>query len=287
MNTLKIRAIADLIRLDKQYGTLLLMMPTLWALFLAAEGRPSFKHLLIFTGGSFIMRSAGCVINDMADRNFDKYVERTRERPLASGRLSLKEAWIVLVFLLLIALMLVSMLNLFAFLLSFVAIFLASIYPFMKRYIHIPQLFLGIAFGWGIIMAWAAVRNHLDSVPFLLFIANIFWAIGYDTIYALMDIEDDKKIGVKSTAILFGKYTTHALAVIFLFTILFLFMAGMEAHLGHIYFFSLFLSLTGFLYQVLQIRKGLPREGLFYLFRSHVWIGLIILLGIIGDIWGG
>jgi len=287
MNTLKLKAIADLIRLDKQYGTLLLMMPTLWGLFLAADGRPSLKHLFVFVSGSFIMRSAGCVINDMADRNFDRYVERTRERPLASGRLTLKEAWMVLAVLLLVALLLVSMLNYLAFILSFVAIFLASIYPFMKRYIHVPQFFLGMAFGWGIIMAWAAVRNHLDLTPFLLFIANIFWAIGYDTIYALMDIEDDKRIGVKSTAILFGKYVTHALLIIFFLTILFLFMAGIRAHLGSIYFFSLLLSLTGFIYQVIQIKKGLSRDGLFYLFRSHVWIGLIVLLGIIGDIWRG
>lgn len=279
----KVKAVFDLIRLDKQYGTLLLMMPTLWSLFLASNGKPSLKHLIIFILGSFITRSAGCVINDIADRNFDPYVERTKGRPLASGRLSIKEAFVVLSLLLLIALALVLMLNRLAFLLSFVAIALTAIYPFTKRYIQLPQLFLGAAFGWGAVMAWAAVRNEVSLPALLFFLATVFWATGYDTIYALVDIEDDLKIGVKSTAILFGSHADIALAVIFLMTIVTLSAVGFISGMGHIYLFSVFLVFLGFLYQVILIRRGLERDGLFRLFKSHIWVGIIILIGIISD----
>lgn len=279
----KVRAVFDLIRLDKQYGTLLLMMPTLWSLFLASNGKPSLKHLIIFILGSFITRSAGCVINDIADRNFDPYVERTKGRPLASGRLSVKEAFVALSVLLLIALALVLMLNTLAFLLSFIAIALTAIYPFTKRYIQLPQLFLGAAFGWGAVMAWAAVRNEVSLPALLFFLATVFWATGYDTIYALVDIEDDLKIGVKSTAILFGSHADIALAVIFLMTIVTLSAVGFISGMGPIYLFSVFLVFLGFLYQVLLIRRGLERDGLFRLFKSHIWVGIIILIGIISD----
>lgn len=279
----KVRAVFDLIRLDKQYGTLLLMMPTLWSLFLASNGKPSLKHLIIFILGSFITRSAGCVINDIADRNFDPYVERTKGRPLASGRLSVKEAFVALSVLLLIALALVLMLNTLAFLLSFIAIALTAIYPFTKRYIQLPQLFLGAAFGWGAVMAWAAVRNEVSLPALLFFLATVFWATGYDTIYALVDIEDDLKIGVKSTAILFGSHADIALAVIFLMTIVTLSAVGFISGMGPIYLFSVFLVFLGFLYQVLLIRRGLERDGLFCLFKSHIWVGIIILIGIISD----
>lgn len=277
------RAVFDLIRLDKQYGTLLLMMPTLWSLFLASNGKPSLKHLIIFILGSFITRSAGCVINDIADRNFDPYVERTKGRPLASGRLNVKEAFGVLSVLLLKALALVLMLNRLAFLLSFVAIALTAIYPFTKRYIQLPQLFLGAAFGWGAVMAWAAVRNEVSLPALLFFLATVFWATGYDTIYALVDIEDDLKIGVKSTAILFGNHADIALAVIFLMTIVTLSAVGFISGMGPIYLFSVFLVFLGFLYQVILIRRGLDRDGLFRLFKSHIWVGIIILIGIISD----
>jgi len=280
----KIKAIIDLIRLDKQYGTLLLMMPTLWSLFLASSGRPSIRHLLIFIFGSFVMRSAGCVINDMADRNLDRYVERTRERPLAAGRLKISDAVVVLFVLLLIALLLVMMLNRLTILLSFVALFLTAMYPLTKRYVQMPQLFLGAAFGWGAVMAWAAVRNEVTLPPFLIFLATLFWATGYDTIYALMDKEDDMKIGIKSAAILFGDYVDIALALFFLITIAILFIIGILTGLGHIYMFSVLLIAIGFSYQVLQIRRGMDRIGLFRLFKSHVWIGVIVLIGIVSDI---
>ena len=280
----KLKAILDLIRLDKQYGTLLLMMPTLWSLVLASGGIPSVKHIVIFVFGSFITRSAGCVVNDMADRNLDRFVERTRERPLASGRLNMREASLVLIVLLLIALMLVLMLNRLSLLLSFVALMLAGVYPLTKRYIQIPQLFLGAAFGWGTVMAWAAVRNEVALPAFLFFLATLFWATGYDTIYALIDREDDIKVGVKSTAILFGDYTYIALAILFLTTITILLTVGVIAGMGRIYMFSIMLVTIGLLYQVVQIRRGVERAGLFRLFKSHVWIGVIVLIGIVSDI---
>lgn len=280
----KLKAILDLIRLDKQYGTLLLMMPTLWSLVLASGGMPSVKHIIIFVFGSFITRSAGCVANDMADRNLDCFVERTRERPLASGRLSMKEASLVLIVLLLIALMLVLMLNRLSLLLSFVALILAGVYPLTKRYIQVPQLFLGAAFGWGAVMAWAAVRSEVALPAFLFFLATLFWATGYDTIYALIDREDDIKAGVKSTAILFGDYTYMALAILFLITIAILLTVGSVAGLGRVYLFAIMLVTIGFLYQTVQIKQGVERAGLFRLFKSHVWIGVIVLMGIMSDI---
>ncbi|MBI5755675.1 MAG: 4-hydroxybenzoate octaprenyltransferase [Nitrospirae bacterium] len=280
----KLKAICDLIRIDRQYGTLLLMMPTLWSLVLASEGRPSLRLLFIFIFGSFIMRSAGCVINDMADRRFDRFVERTMDRPLASGRLKVMDAAVVLFILLLIALVLVLMLNRLTILLSLAALFLTGIYPFTKRLIEIPQLFLGAAFGWGAVIAWAAVRNEVALPSLLIFLATLFWATGYDTIYAMMDIEDDIKIGVKSTAMLFGRYTWVALAVLFLLTIATLFLVGRITMLGNMYIFSLLLVTIGFLYQVFQISMGMERAGLFQLFKSHVWIGVIVLIGIVADL---
>src|SRR3989337_3659376 len=279
----KLRAVSDLIRLDKQYGTLLLMMPALWSLAIASGGRPSLKHILIFVCGSFIMRSCGCVINDMADRRFDRFVERTKDRPLASGRLSMAEAATVLFIFLLIALALVLSLNRLSILLSLIALLLTAVYPFTKRLVNTPQLFLGTAFGWGAVIAWAAVRNEVALPSFLIFLATVFWATGYDTIYALLDIDDDIMIGVKSTAILFGSYTWFALAIIFLITIFILFVVGRISRLGNLYVFSLFLVTIGFLYQVFQISRGVERAGLFQLFKSHVWIGIIVLIGILSD----
>ncbi|MDH4099860.1 MAG: UbiA family prenyltransferase, partial [Nitrospirota bacterium] len=204
-SSVRIQAVSDLMRIPRQYGTLLVMLPTLWSLFLAADGRPSLSLLLIFIFGSFIMRSAGCVINDMADRNFDPLVERTKGRPLASNRMSVRAALIVLAALLSIALGLAFMLNRTAFLLCFPGALLAMIYPFTKRYIQIPQAVMGIAFGWGSVIAWAAVRGTVEIQAFLIFFATALWATAYDTLYALQDIDDDRKIGVKSSAIFFGR----------------------------------------------------------------------------------
>ncbi len=280
----KIRAVADLIRLSKQYGTLLLLLPTLWSLMLASEGRPPLHILLIFIAGTFLMRSAGCVANDMADMDFDRFVERTKDRPLASGRLTRKEAFGVFLLLSLLAFFLVLLLNRLTVMLSFVAIALATLYPFMKRITHLPQLFLGCAFGWGAVMAWAAVRNTVEIPAFLILVANVFWSTGYDTIYALMDIEDDMKIGVKSTAILFGRHVYTLTFLSFFLTVAVLGILGMYAGLGWIYFMSLLLALALFAYQVYMVKASPTRQTAFKAFVSNVVVGAFILLGLSLDI---
>ena len=281
----KLRAVSDLIRLDKPYGTILLMMPTLWSLALASGGRPPLSLLLIFIAGSFVMRSAGCVINDIADRDFDCRVERTRNRPLASGRLSVREAWGVLAFLLGIALVLVLMLNPLCLLLSLGALLLAGIYPFMKRVVQGPQFILGAAFGWGAVMAWAAVWDRVEFPALLIFLATLFWAAGYDTVYALMDKKDDLRIGVKSTAILFGKHVGMAVAILFLVTTLLLLLVGRTTHLSYPFHISVGLVMLYFLYQSLRISgENVTREDLFGLFKAHAWVGAAILAGIEADL---
>lgn len=277
----KRREIARLIRLEKQYGTLLLLFPTLWSLIVASEGRPSLKHLAIFTLGSFLMRSAGCVMNDMADRSFDAKVERTKERPLATGQLTVKEALIVLVLLLTIAFMTVLFLNTFTILLSFAALLLAFLYPFAKRHTYLPQIVLGIAFSWGILMAWAAVRNALSPTPFLIILANLCWATGYDTVYALMDREDDLKIGVKSTAILFGSKNWLAVGIFYALVVFFLSLVGQATQMALTYYMALGGIACFFLFQVVKLRGPLPRATLFVLFRSNVWVGLLVLVGLL------
>lgn len=281
-------AIVQLMRLDKPYGTLLLLWPTLWSLFLAARGRPSWMHLVIFVLGCLVMRSAGCVINDLADRHIDREVDRTRDRPLASGRLGVGTALGVLAGLLLLALGLLWWLPSICWWLSLVALALAGIYPFTKRFFHAPQLFLGMAFGWGAIMAWAAVWEEVEAPAVLIFLATVFWAAGYDTIYALMDWEDDRRIGVHSTALLFGTWVRPAVVLLFLLTTLCLVLVGSLAHLGGPYHLGVGMALAAFLYQGLRVSQTLPREQLFRYFKAHVWIGLIILVGIEVDfLWRG
>lgn len=276
----KRQEIANLIRLDKQYGTLLLLFPTLWSLFVASEGRPSLKHLAVFVLGSFMMRSAGCVMNDMADRKFDARVERTKDRPLAKNALTLMEALVVLFFLLLSSLFLVLLLNPLTFLLSFAALFTALFYPFAKRFTYLPQIILGVAFSWGVVMAWTAVRNELALTPFLILLANLFWATGYDTVYALMDRDDDLRIGVKSTAVLFGAQSWMAVSFFYLLVIFFLTLAGKQLGMNLIYYLCLAGAALLFFGQTIQLRRLPERPALFALFRSHVWVGLIILVGI-------
>lgn len=276
----KRKEIARLMRLEKPYGTLLLLLPTLWSLFVASEGRPTLKHLAVFIIGSFLMRSAGCVANDMADRKFDARVERTKARPLAAETLTTKQALIVLVILLSFSFLTVLQLNLFTILLSFAALFVALLYPFSKRVTHLPQMVLGIAFSWGILMAWTAVRNSLSITPVLILLANLFWATGYDTVYALMDRDDDVRIGVKSTAILFGRQSWLAVGFFYSLVILFLSLAGKQLQMGVIYYAALTGMALFFLFQSIQLRKLPGRAALFSLFRSHVWVGLIILIGI-------
>lgn len=278
---LKWTSVAALIRLEKQYGTLLLLFPTLWSLIIASAGRPSLKHLVLFGLGAFFMRSAGCVINDMADHKFDAQVERTRGRPLAANQLSLREALTVLAILLTASLIVVLFLNRLTLLLSFAALFFALIYPFAKRVTHLPQIILGIAFSWGIILAWSAVRDSLSLIPFLILLANLCWTMGYDTIYALMDREDDLKIGVKSTAILFGTGTWWAVGVFYTLLIFFLTVVGRMLHLGAVYYWILAVTSLFLLFQVLKIRKVLKRPALFSLFKSNIWVGLLVLIALL------
>jgi 4-hydroxybenzoate polyprenyltransferase len=277
----KRKDIAGLMRLEKQYGTLLLLLPTLWSLFVASEGSPSLKHLVIFILGAFLMRSAGCVANDMADQRLDAQVERTKSRPLASHRVTMDDAIITLALLIASSFLLVLMLNPFTILLSFAALFVALLYPFAKRFTHLPQLVLGIAFSWGIIMAWTAVKNELSATPFLILLANLCWATGYDTIYAMMDREDDVRVGIKSTAVLFGKQAWFAVGIFFALVIFFLTLTGNQMQMTPVYYLSLGGTGLFFAYQSIQLRNALSRSRLFSLFRSHVWVGLAVLTGIV------
>jgi 4-hydroxybenzoate polyprenyltransferase len=273
--------VARLIRFDKPYGTLLLMFPTLWSLFLASGGRPTAGHLAVFVVGAFLMRSAGCVANDLADRKFDARVARTRNRPLVVGTLSPFEALIVLGLLLSLSFALVLTLNTVTILLSFAALGVALLYPFAKRFTPLPQIVLGVAFSFGILMAWTASRGTLALTPILLFFANLCWATGYDTVYAMMDREDDLKIGVQSTAILFGSRCPEAVGGFYALVIFFLFWAGRETQMRTGYHVALALVACGFAWQVGRL-KGAPSKALlFTLFRSQVWVGLTILIGII------
>lgn len=278
----KITAIFDLIRIKKQYGTLLLLWPSMWSLVIASQGNPDPKLIIIFIVGAFLMRSAGCAINDVWDRDFDKNVDRTKNRPIAEGRLSAKEGIFTFLFLLVLSFILVLQLNKFTIMLSFVALIFAAIYPLVKRYSHFPQAFLGMAFGFGAIMAWTAVTNSLHIVPFLLFGANILWSMAYDTVYALMDIEDDKKIGVKSTAIFFGSGVFPAIRGLYLFFFLTLLAVGVHGELrSGSYFLGLVISFAWIKFIMYHLEKNNTRENALRVFIQNALIGGVILIGII------
>jgi len=279
----KLTAISDLVRLPKQQGTLLLLWPTLWSLTIASGGAPGLKHLLIFTLGTFLMRSAGCAINDLADRKFDPEVERTRTRPLADGRLRPIEALFVFAALSTAAFALVMQLNRLTVMLSFAGLGLAAVYPFVKRVSHFPQVVLGMAFGWGAVMAWSAVTGELSVVPLLIFIGNIFWSTAYDTIYALMDKEDDLRIGVKSTAIFFGDGVFRALAALYFLMCLTLGAAGIAAGLGTVYLAGLVICLVLFLSVVGMVKANPLRKTANRGFVANAFIGGVLLLFILID----
>jgi len=280
----KFHAYTELIRLPKQYGTLLVLWPTLWSLFLASKGLPAIKLLFIFIIGTFLMRSAGCVINDIADRKFDPLVERTRLRPLAAGTLSVKEALAAFIVLASLAFILVLFLNRLTIALSFIGIALAVVYPFVKRVSHLPQTVLGMAFGWGAVMAWSAVNNTVSTPAILIFIANIFWSMAYDTIYALMDIKDDVRIGVKSTAILFGGRVFTALYCLYFAFALVMCAAGLLLGLGPYYYLGIILALVVFLSLVRALKKNPRPETAFKGFLANAVMGGIILVFIIVDL---
>ena len=256
------------------------MLPSLWALVLANQGHPPLWLIGVFALGSFVMRSLGVVINDVADRKFDKHVARTSARPLAAGRLTLTHAMVVGVTLALLAATLVGTLNWLTIALSPIALFLASIYPFCKRWIHMPQAVLGIAFGWGAIMAWAASRATIDPQAWWLFGATICWAIAYDTIYALQDREDDLRIGVKSSAIFFGSAVPLAVGVFFVGMLACLIEAGRISGLGIGYYVVVALLGGFFLQQVRRLRVPLAPHAAFEMFYQHVYIGASILIAL-------
>ncbi|QHB17963.1 4-hydroxybenzoate octaprenyltransferase [Mannheimia pernigra] len=277
-------AYAQLMRFDKPIGTLLLLHPTLWALFVAADGMPPFSILLIFTLGVIVMRAAGCVINDYADREIDGHVKRTSQRPLATGRVTITEAKIIFVILLLFAFMLNLMLNRYTFLLSFVAVFLAVIYPFMKRFTHLPQVVLGVAFGWSIPMAFGAVSEALPLECWLLFFANLAWTVAYDTQYAMVDRDDDLRIGVKSTAILFAQYDNKIIALLQLITLILLTLMGIVQEYNIGYFIVLALSATLFIYQCWLTKKR-ERSECFKAFLNNHYFGLGVFIAILVGIY--
>ena len=274
----KLADYGQLMRLDKPIGTLLLLWPTLWGLWIAGEGQPAAKNVLIFVAGVFVMRSAGCVINDIADRDIDKHVARTKERPLTSGRVSLKEAIGLFLGFCFIALLLVLNLNLKAILLSLIGAVLAACYPFMKRITHLPQVFLGVAFAWGIPMAFAAQINSLPAICWLLVLTNIFWVVAYDTMYAMADKADDLKIGVKSTAILFGDNDRTMILVCQFVVFGLLFYIGHALGLNHYYYLLLTISGVFAIFQVSLYYTRTPQKC-FRAFLNNAWLGGFVFIG--------
>jgi 4-hydroxybenzoate polyprenyltransferase len=273
-----------LIRLQNQTGTYLLLLPTLWALILAARGFPPPQLLAIFLGGSFLMRSAGVIINDLADRGFDQQVTRTRTRPLASGELASRHAIILLSLLLILAACLLFLLPSIVTRLAPIAVLLAALYPYSKRWVHIPQAILGIAFGWGSVMAWAAVQGQLDTAAWCLFGATAAWAVAYDTIYAIQDQEDDRRIGVKSAALYFGSFIHLGVGAAFVLMVAFLTAAGWLAQLGWPYYTALLGVLVFFLFQIRELQRPITPGHAFAMFRAHVGVGITILIGLLGGV---
>ncbi len=274
----------QLMRLDKPIGIYLLLWPTWWALWLASDGMPSLPLLLVFTLGVVLMRSAGCVINDYADRNFDGAVDRTKLRPLAAGLVTPKEALQLFLLLLLLSAMLLLFLDWRTALLSLVAVALAAIYPFMKRYTHLPQVVLGAAFSWGMVMSFMAIQGKLPLIMWLLYAANLCWTVAYDTYYALVDKDDDEKIGVKSTARLFGRYVFWIIGLLQLASLALLEWVGALAGLGSAFSVALIIVLLLFFYQNRLALRG--RDGCFKAFLANHYVGLTLFVGIVaGQIW--
>lgn len=277
----KVNAYVRLMRADKPIGIYLLLWPTLCALLIAAEGLPSLHILLVFTLGVIVMRSAGCVINDYADRHVDGDVERTVQRPLVSGEILEKEALFFFMILILIAFLLVLTLNWQTILLSIVALVLASSYPFMKRYTHLPQVVLGAAFGWSIPMAFMAVSEALPWWAWIFFTANLLWTVAYDTMYAMVDRKDDLRIGVKSTAILFGQYDRLIVGILQILTVSLLLIIGIAKEFIWPFYLALLLASLLFVYQQWLIRHRAGTEC-FHAFLNNHYVGMILTAGVAG-----
>ncbi len=275
----KLKFYAQLIRLDRPIGTYLLLWPTLWSLAMASEGRPDLWVLFVFVVGVFLMRSAGCAINDYADRHIDLHVTRTRERPLTSGKISDKEALVVFSVLALVAFLLVLTLNTFTIYLSVGGVLLAASYPFMKRYHYLPQVHLGAAFGWGVPMAWAAQTGEVNSITWLLYTANLLWTVAYDTMYGMADREDDLKIGVKSTAILFGDADKLIIGILQFLFILTMWPIGVNLEFTPVYYIGLIFAAILLAYEQVMIQNRLP-EYCFHAFLHNHWVGAVVFYGI-------
>ena len=272
-------AYIHLARMHKPIGTFLVLWPTLWALWLAAEGWPSTKVLLVFVAGVFLMRSAGCVINDFADRKIDGHVKRTKDRPLVNGSISARQALIFFIALCALAFILVLQMNSLTIYLSVGALILAALYPFMKRYTHLPQVFLGAAFAWSVPMAFAAETNSLPSIVWLIYMATLVWTVAYDTQYAMVDRDDDVKIGVKSTAILFGEADRGIIAFLQVWVVLTLCVIGQQANLGLPFYLGVSIAALLFVYQQHLIRHR-DRDACFKAFLNNNWVGLAIFCGL-------
>jgi 4-hydroxybenzoate polyprenyltransferase len=277
--TEKLTAIKQITRMDKPIGTYLLLWPTYWALWIASDGWPSLHMLLVFSLGVFLMRSAGCVINDFADRKIDGAVKRTQNRPLVTGALSSSEALQLFATFILFSLGLVLTLSNYTIILSFVAVLLAASYPFMKRITHFPQVVLGAAFSWGMIMVFAQEQGEIPLVAWLLFIANVLWTVAYDTMYAMVDRDDDLRIGVKSTAIIFGDSDKRIILFLQLMTLALLFTVGDILAFGWPYQLSLVVAAGFFSYQQLLI-AGRERERCFQAFLNNHYVGLVVFIGV-------
>jgi 4-hydroxybenzoate polyprenyltransferase len=278
----RLRRYALLILFHRPIGTLLLLWPCLWALWIAAEGTPDTLVLVVFIAGTFLMRSAGCAINDYADRDFDGHVSRTRDRPLAAGLVTPREALTVAAVLSLVAFVLVLLMNWLTIALSVVGLLLAASYPYAKRYTYLPQVHLGAAFGWAVPMAFAAQSGALPPIAWLLYLAAILWATIYDTMYAMVDRPDDIKIGIKSTAILFGDADLSILALLQGLFVIDMALVGQQAGLGLPYAVSLAVAVLFMIYHQRLIAEREPADC-FHAFLNNNWLGIAITVGVISD----
>lgn len=280
----RLDAYERLMRLDKPIGILLLLWPTLWALWLAGRGNPNLMIVWIFIVGTILMRSAGCVMNDLADRNFDSHVDRTRNRPVTTGEVGVKEAMLLAGGLCLIAFGFVLFLNRLTVLLSFAALGLAMSYPLSKRFIAIPQAYLGIAFGFGIPMAYAALTGIVPAVAWMLMAANLFWVVAYDTEYAMVDREDDLRIGIRSSAIFFGRFDVMAIMICYVLMLIILAFIGLRLHLSWPFYAGLLCAAVIMLYHYKLIR-GRDRGSCFAAFLHNNWVGAAVFMGIFASSW--
>lgn len=270
----------QLTRFDKPIGIYLLLWPTLWALWIAAEGVPSWKNLVIFVLGVGLMRAAGCIVNDFADRDFDGHVERTRSRPLAVGRITPREAWLTFAVLVTICFGLVLCTNAKTVWLSIGALVIAACYPFMKRYTYYPQVVLGAAYSWGILMAFTAERDSLPAIAWLIYFANVMWTVAYDSYYAMTDREDDLKIGIKSTAILFGEADRVIIGSLQGLTLLLLVLVGIRVDMNLWFYLGLLTAAGCFVWESWSTRDR-DRQACFRAFLHNHWAGLAIFIGIV------